>query len=369
MSDALSPYPAILISSYGGPRGPEDVLPFMRNATAGRPVPDERLIEVSRHYQLFGGRSPINEQNEALRRALAAELARRGCPREVVVGNRNWTPFLADTVAGLRDQGHRRVAVLTTSAYSSYSSCRQYHEDLEQAMRQVPEVRLDKLGPYWHQDGFLTANTDALVAAVTSLRDQVGQQPIRVLFVTHSIPTAMNDLSGGGRPENRYQAQHLQVAAEVVRRAQLRLGEQLDWELCYCSRSGPPQVPWLEPDINDRIADLNAVVGLVAAPIGFISDHMEVAYDLDTQARDSAAAAGLAFVRAATVGTHPAFVSALADLLEEQAAVARGEIRGPQHPCFDPSSGCCRATAAGRPHEHQPSPTQKENDVSPPDAR
>ncbi len=353
MVDLLAPYQAVVICSYGGPRAPEDVLPFMRNATAGRQVPDERLVEVSQHYRLFGGRSPINEQNEALREALAAELAARGCPRPVVVGNRNWTPYLAETLVALRDQGHETVLAVATSAYPSYSGCRQYQEDLDRAQQQVPGSRVDKVGPYADRDGFRVASTDALVEAVTSLRQQVGDQPVRVLFVTHSIPVAMDELSGDGAPENRYQAQHLEVAAEVARRAGERLGEPLDWELCYCSRSGPPRVPWLEPDINDRITTLTGVAGVVAAPIGFISDHMEVAYDLDTQARQSAEAAGLAYVRAATAGTHPAFVAALADLLVEQAAVTRGEISRPQHPCLASTAGCCQI------------PTRKESHVPP----
>lgn len=342
MTDALSPYTAVLIASYGGPRGPEDVLPFMRNATAGRGVPDERLIEVSRHYELFGGRSPINEQNEALRDALAAELIRRGCPREVVIGNRNWTPFLAETVGGLRDGGHDRVIALPTAAYSCYSGCRQYREDLTRTMTDLPGIQLDKVGPYWNREGFLVANTDSLVSAFRSLRESLPDGVLRVLFVTHSIPTAMNEQSADGVVGNRYDAQHLEVAAEVARRAGAELGEDLSWELTFCSRSGSPHIPWLEPDISDRLGELTGVDGVVAAPIGFISDHMEVAFDLDTEASAAAAEAGIGYRRAATVGTHPAFIAGLVDLLLEHAAVTRGDLPRPEHPCLAANPSCCQ---------------------------
>ncbi len=342
MTDALSPYSAVLLASYGGPRRPEDVLPFMRNATSGRGVPDERLLEVSQHYHLFGGRSPINEHNEALASALAEELARRGTPRPVMIGNRNWTPFVRDAAAELKKAGHDQVLALTTAAYSCYSACRQYREDLEAAMADVPGVQIDKAGPYAEREGFIHANADALVEALGRLRRALPTGPVKVLFVTHSIPTAMNAVSADGSPELRYDAQHLAVAARIVAAAEPLLGESLDWELTYCSRSGSPHVPWLEPDINDRIAELTGVAGVVAAPMGFISDHMEVAYDLDTQARDTAETAGMVYERAATAGTHPAFVSALVDLLVEHAAVTRGEATFPNHPCLTDSTRCCR---------------------------
>ena len=341
MSDALSPYSAVLLASYGGPRRPEDVLPFMRNATAGRGVPDERLLEVSQHYQLFGGRSPINEQNEALRDALVAELKRRGCPRPVVIGNRNWTPFFAETVSALHRDRHDRVVALTTAAYSCYSACRQYREDLAAVMEQVSGVTIDKVGPYSERDGFISANVDSLVAAVQALRSRIGDGVMKVLFVTHSIPIAMNAASADGTSAARYDAQHIRVASRVAEAAETHLGERLDWELVYCSRSGSPHIPWLEPDINDRLAELTGVAGVVAAPIGFISDHMEVAYDLDTQARESAAAAGFDYERAATAGVHPDFIATLADLLLEQAAVARGELAPPDHPCLTEPASCC----------------------------
>ncbi len=339
-SDALSPYSAVMLASYGGPRRPEDVLPFMRNATAGRGVPDERLLEVSQHYHLFGGRSPINEQNEALRDSLAAELSRRGCPRPVVIGNRNWTPFFRETAGELQNRGLDRVIAVATAAYSCYSACRQYREDLARVMDEFP-LRIDKAGPFAEREGFIAANVDALVAAVRTIRSRIDDGALKVLFVTHSIPVAMNEASADGTVDARYDAQHIRVATQVAARAGQQLGEQLDWELTYCSRSGNPRIPWLEPDINDRLAELSGVTGVVAAPIGFISDHMEVVYDLDTQAQDSAAEAGFEYERAATAGTHPGFISALADLLLEQAAVIRGERPAPTHPCQTEPASCC----------------------------
>lgn len=341
MNDALSPYSAVLLASYGGPRRPEDVLPFMRNATAGRGVPDERLLEVSQHYQLFGGRSPINEQNEALRDALAAELRKRGCPRPVVIGNRNWTPFFAETISALHRDRHDRVVALTTAAYSCYSACRQYREDLAAVMDRAPGMTIEKAGPYAERDGFISANVDALVTAVRTLRARIGNGVMKVLFVTHSIPIAMNAASANGTPAARYDAQHIRVASRVTAKAESRLGERLSWELVYCSRSGSPRIPWLEPDVNDRLAELTGVDGVVAAPIGFVSDHMEVAYDLDTQARESAAKAGFDYERAATAGVHPDFIATLADLLFEQAAMARGELAPPDHPCLTEPARCC----------------------------
>ena len=211
----LAPYTAVLFASYGGPNESADVLPFMRNATAGRGIPDERLIEVSQHYELFGGRSPINELNAALMEAVRAELGRRGVEVPVVIGNRNWHPYFADTVQGLVDDGHERVVALATSAYSSYSGCRQYCEDLERAAQARP-IRIDKVDPFAETPGFVSANARALVGAVRRLRARIGDGALRVLFVTHSIPTAMNEASSTGEPERRYDAQHLRVAAAVA---------------------------------------------------------------------------------------------------------------------------------------------------------
>lgn len=338
---SIAPYTAVLFASYGGPDKPADVLPFMRNATAGKNIPDERLVQVSGHYELFGGRSPINELNAALMDAVRVELASRGVEVPVVIGNRNWHPLFAETVDGLVSDGHERVLGLATSAYQSYSSCRQYCEDLVRATDGRP-LRVDKVDPFWDAPEFAEANARALVAAVGTLRETVGDAPIRVLFVTHSIPIAMNEASSTGEPAARYDAQHLQVAGAVAALASRELGEELGWDLTYCSRSGAPHVPWLEPDVNDRLAGVQGegVAGVVAAPIGFISDHMEVAYDLDTEASATAADLGLPYVRAATVGPDSGFASLLVDRLLERAAVARGE-RPDDTICRFSTGACC----------------------------
>ncbi len=392
----LAPYDAVLVVSYGGPRGPEDVLPFMRNATRGRGVPDERLVEVSGHYQLFGGVSPINERNDELLDALRAELAARGVEVPVVIGNRNWTPFIADVLRSLSDGGAQRVLVVLTAAYASYSGCRQYREDLAAALDALGGgPLLDKIGPYAETDGFVSANAHALVAALNQVealtpaevteasadsaeglpsarRGPVlaGSAPspdlhsARVLFVTHSIPAAMDAASGPGGPEGTYAAQHLRVAERVVAQAAESLGFAPEWELVYCSRSGAPHIPWLEPDVNDRLAELAAegVTRVVAAPIGFINDHMEVVFDLDTQAHQTADGLGLEYVRAATAGTDPAFVGMLADEMLVRAAVARGEAE-PRAGVRNCTATCC---LSGRPGA-RPAPAACSSD--PEDAR
>lgn len=318
----LDPYSAVVIASYGGPNKPEEVLPFMRNATAGKNIPDDRLLEVSEHYMLFGGQSPINELNENLRASLQTELASRGIEVPVVVGNRNWEPYLRDVVSDLEAAGHRRVLAVATSAYQSYSSCRQYQEDIVKAT-QGSAVQIDKIDPFWDAPEFAEANAEAVARAIEDVTADSPDSRLRVLFVTHSIPMGMNAASSTGEAENRYDAQHLVVAKRVAEAAQVRLGRVLEWELTYCSRSGPPHIPWLEPDINDRMEELAGQVDLVvAAPIGFISDHMEVAYDLDTEAAQTAERLGLGYRRAATVGTSGVFIKMLADRIHAMATAS-----------------------------------------------
>jgi protoporphyrin/coproporphyrin ferrochelatase len=262
--------------------------------------------------------------------ALRGELGRRAIATPLYWGNRNWTPYLREAITELAAAGHRRVLALLTSAYPSYSSCRQYRENLYDAAIEVP-VEIDRIRHYATHPGFVAASVDATVAAL----DQLGPDDAdaRLVFITHSIPTDMATTAG---PEPRsaqgaYVDWHAAVAAEVARQVSDRRGRAYQHELAYCSRSGPPQQPWLEPDVNDRLAELQATgtTGVVLVPIGFISDHMEVIFDLDTEAAQTAANLGLPFARAATAGTHPAFVSALADLLVERAAAARGEATVP----------------------------------------
>lgn len=345
----LAPYDALLLVSFGGPEQPDDVVPFLENVTRGRGIPRERLVEVGQHYYLFGGRSPINDQNRALLAALRAELDRRGITLPLHWGNRNWDPYLGEEVQAMAAAGHRRVAAILTSAYPSYSSCRQYRENLYDAV-QGTGVAVDKIRHYSDHPGFVTASVDATLAAL----DQLGEHgdDARLVFVTHSIPTAMAQ-SSGPTPRSEdggYVDWHLAVAAAVTREVSARRGRPYAHDLAFCSRSGPPSQPWAEPDVNDHLTALHeaGVPAVVVIPIGFISDHMEVIYDLDTEAKETADGLGLPFARAATAGTHPAFVAGLVDLLVERAAAARGE--DPERPVvddgpvgwYDCQPDCCR---------------------------
>lgn len=358
------PYDALLLVSFGGPEKPEDVVPFLENVTRGRGIPRERLEQVGEHYFLFGGKSPINDQNKALIAALETELAEHGLDLPVYWGNRNWAPYLNDTVAQMAADGVRHAICVTTSAYSSWSSCRQYRENLADALAALPAdvtpPRLDKVRAYFNHPGFVAANADGVLAALAELPEEV-RDDARLVFVTHSIPTAMSDASG---PEGgAYVAQHLDVAAVVAAEVREATGVDRAHELVYCSRSGSPRTPWLEPDVNDRLEELAAegAAAVVLIPVGFVSDHMEVVYDLDTEALATAEKLGLPARRAASAGVHPAFVTAIRELVEERAATERGEqveraalgVRGPSHDCCP--VGCCLSAdqedrlAAGRP--------------------
>lgn len=320
----VEPFDAVLLLSFGGPERPEDVVPFLRNVTRGRGIPDERLAEVGEHYYGFGGRSPINEQNRALKAAIEADLEAHGVSMPVYWGNRNWDPYLRDTLMAMRSDGVRRAAVFVTSAYSSYSGCRQYREDLALATSEVDAAPgLARLRAYFNHPGFIEPMIDNTVAALEQL-DANLRDDAHLLFVTHSVPTTYNETSGprGGA----YVTQHRSVMREVVQGLAMR-GRDLGHELVYCSRSGAPGTPWLEPDINDRLAALAdaGTRAVVVIPIGFVSDHMEVVYDLDVQAARTATDLGLGYARAATCGTDPRFVAMVRDLVVERAASERGE--------------------------------------------
>jgi ferrochelatase len=338
---------ALLIVSFGGPEGPDDVVPFLENVTRGRGIPRERLVEVGAHYAHFGGVSPINALNRALVDQVRAELARRGEQMPVLWGNRNWDPYLAGALREARDLGVTRVFAFLTSAYSSYSGCRQYRENLHDAVAEVrtedpawrPEVH--KLRTYFNHPGFVAPVIDATRASLAGLPDGS-----RLVFTTHSIPTADAERCD-------YVAQHRDVAATVA----AALGRGDEWDLVYQSRSGAPHIPWLEPDISDHLIALAAagVPGAVMVPIGFVSDHMEVIWDLDTVAAETAREVGLPVARAATPGTDPRFVAMVADLLAERRAAVDGRptaeacvgALGPRAvPC---APGCCPNPRAPRP--------------------
>ena len=292
---------AILIVSFGGPEGPDDVMPFLRNVTRGRGISDERLAAVAEHYHLFGGVSPINLCNRDLIAALVSELAARGAELPVYWGNRNWSPLLADTMAEMRDDGVSRAVAFATSAFGSYSGCRQYAEDIEQARALVgPDAPVvHKLPPFWDQDGFLSAMADNLEFA------RRAEPAAPVVFTAHSIPDSMAAT-----------APYVAQLNEACRLVADRTGAA-QWSLAYQSRSGPPRVPWLEPDIGDELDRLaeSGADAVIVVPIGFVADHMEVIYDLDTEARQKADMLGLRYNRVPTAGTHPAFVEMIADLV------------------------------------------------------
>ncbi|MFE6774626.1 ferrochelatase [Streptomyces sp. NPDC057702] len=332
---SAAPYDALLLLSFGGPEGPEDVVPFLENVTRGRGIPRERLKEVGQHYFLFGGVSPINEQNRALLRALREDFAQHGLDLPVYWGNRNWAPYLTDTLREIVRDGHRRVLTLATSAYASYSGCRQYRENLADALATLSTEgletpRIDKLRHYFNHPGFIEPMVDATLAALAELPGDVRAEA-HLAFTTHSIPTAAADTSGPPATHTTdgeggaYVAQHRDVARVIVDAVRERTGVEHPWRLVYQSRSGAPHIPWLEPDICDHLEELHGagVTGAVMVPIGFVSDHMEVKYDLDTEARDKAAELGLPVSRAATVGADPRFAAAVRDLAVERAATER----------------------------------------------
>jgi len=378
---ARAGFDALLLVSFGGPEAPDEVMPFLRRVTRGRGVPDERLAEVAEHYYRFGG-SPINGQNRALRAALADALA----PLPVYWGNRNAPPLLADEVARMRDDGARRAACLVTSAFSSYSGCRQYREDLAAAAEAVgPDApELVKLRAFFDHPGFVVPMVDNTRAALAELLADLGIEPAadpigdpvapvapvapvdpvgpggpagrapRLVFVAHSVPAAQAAASGpeGGAYVRQLEATSAVIAAAVA--GESGLGP-LGHDLVYCSRSGPPSVPWLGPDVGDHLATLAAAgaPGAVLVPVGFVSDHMEVAYDLDVQAAERARAAGLPIRRAATVGTDARFVTMAGQLMDEWAepAAPRPGLTGLGPVADVCPAGCCRPVGrpAGRP--------------------
>jgi len=305
-----SAYDAVLLVSFGGPDGQDDVIPFLENVLRGRNVPRERMLEVAEHYRHFGGKSPINEQNRLLLAALREELGRRGPHLPVYWGNRNWHPLLPDTLREMAAAGVKRAIALVTSGFSCYSGCRQYRENIAAAREAVgpgaPEV--DKIRVFFNHPGFVGPMADNLRRALD--RFPAGERAaVPVLFTAHSIPMSMADTS-------RYVPQ-LQESCRLVAEA----AGAADWKLVFQSRSGPPTQPWLEPDICDEIRARHAagLRRLVVAPIGFISDHMEVLYDLDTEAAALCEDLGVEMVRAATVGTDPRFVGMARDLIAERA--------------------------------------------------
>lgn len=352
-------YDAILLAGFGGPEGQDDVIPFLRNVTRGRGIPDERLEEVAHHYRHFGGVSPINAQNRALKAALEAELAARGIRLPVLWGNRNWAPYVEDAVKAADEAGYTRLLGLATSAYSSFSSCRQYREDFARALDAAGatgRIRIDKVRQFFDHPGFVAPFVDGVRAALAVLAaDGVPASGIRVLFSTHSVPTSDAERSGPRDvvlgPGGAYQAQHEAVAAYVM--AQADAEASVAWRLVFQSRSGPPSQPWLEPDVNDviRAEAAAGALAVVIVPLGFVSDHMEVMWDLDTEAMQTAAEVGVRVIRTPTPGVDPAYVRGLVDLVEERrngTPVAERPALTELGPWFDVCRpGCCENIRAG----------------------
>ncbi|MFF4652437.1 ferrochelatase [Streptomyces sp. NPDC001380] len=367
-----APYDALLLLSFGGPEGPDDVVPFLENVTRGRGIPKERLAEVGQHYFLFGGVSPINEQNRAFLAALRKDFAAHGLDLPVYWGNRNWDPYLVDALREMAEAGHRRILTLATSAYAGYSGCRQYRENLADALEQLraegaPELRVDKLRHFYNHPGFVGPMVENTLAALAELPDEV-RDTAHLVFTTHSVPTAMAETSGApddparGTPGGAYVAQHLDVArlvAGAVAEATGIIGRH--WELVYQSRSGAPHIPWLEPDVCDHLEALHAkgAEAAVMVPIGFVSDHMEVKYDLDTEARAKAEELGLPVARAATVGCDARFVAAVRELVLERAATERG-ARPPRcaFGALGPSHDVCPVDCCPNPRGPRPAAAQ-----------
>ncbi len=326
MADA--PFDSLLLVSFGGPEKREDVIPFLENVLRGRPVPRERMLEVAEHYYHFDGRSPINQQNRDLIRALEEEP---GMALPVYWGNRNWQPFLEDTLREMAAHGQRRALAFVTSAFSSYSGCRQYLEDIDRARAAVganaPQV--ERLRPFYNHPLFIAAVTDRLRQAFSRL-PQERRGTAHLVFTAHSIPLAMAESSDYVR--------QLEEASSLVAAS---MGRD-DFHIVYQSRSGAPGQPWLGPDIVEALETLNGATDVVVMPIGFVSDHMEVLYDLDTEARAAAEARGLNLIRAGTPGTHPAFVSMIVELIRERTEGWERRAVGRYGPAPDLCRvGCC----------------------------
>jgi ferrochelatase len=327
-----TPYDSVLVLSFGGPEKHEDVIPFLENVLRGKNVPRERMLEVAEHYYHFNGKSPINDLNRELIAALNRELADHGPALPIYWGNRNWQPFLADTLREMRADGRKRALAYVTSAFSSYSGCRQYREDVAKAQAEVgPDApAVDKIRVFYNHPLFIETVAEQVAKAFERLPDA------QLLFTAHSIPLSMADSSD----YNRQLLESCRLVGERIGRP--------DWRLVYQSRSGAPGQPWLEPDVNETIRGLHreGVKSLVLSPIGFVSCHMEVMYDLDTESRELCDELGIAMARAATPGSHPKFIAMIRELIAERMGLAPTRAIGNFGPNHDVCPmDCCPAPA------------------------
>lgn len=366
-TDALSPYDAVLVLSFGGPERPQEVAPFLASVAGGRGIPPERLAAVAERYHERGGRSPINDESRALVAALRAELTRRGLTRPVYLGNRHLEPSMSQALTDAA--GHRRVVAILTSAYPSYAGCRAYREDLARAVAALPAgtaPAIDKVRPFGLHPAYSATCSRLVTEATRRLLSTSGlpAPDLRVVFVAHSLPLEQAAGSGPGATPGRYEAWHRGLATAITTELAATLGVRVEGDVAYCSRSGPPTQPWLEPSVEDHLEALAAqgVRGVVIAPIGFVADHMEVVYDLDVEAAGVARRLGLAFARVPTVRADPEFVTGLADLLLERAAEARGEE--PRRPCWprlgEPAASACPTDCCPNPSGRRPSACEAE---------
>ncbi|MEX2441134.1 MAG: ferrochelatase [Pontimonas sp.] len=348
-------YDAILLASFGGPEGPDEVMPFLERVTAGRGVPYERLVDVSHHYMALEGVSPINGQNRELLEALRNRFPERGIDVPIYFGNRNSEPYFADVIRQMYDDGHRRVLAWVTSAYSSYSGCRQYRENFYKALEDTEllgKMTIDKVRHYFDHPGFVAPAAEDIAAQLSRMvAEGVDPADAVVMFATHSVPNSMGETSGPParrgefeHPGGAYAAQHRAAAELVISEVERRGQVAPEWELVFQSRSGSPATPWLEPDVNDAIREAKSrgKKAVLVSPIGFVSDHVEVVWDLDNEAKETAEEEGLWFARTATAGTHDAFVDGICDLLLERLAGAEKVALSPLGPWPEFCAvGCC----------------------------
>lgn len=344
-NSSSDPVDAILIVSFGGPEGPDDVIPFLENVLRGRNVPRERLLQVAKHYDLFGGVSPINGQNRKLIAALKEELKTNGPDLPIYWGNRNWRPLLGETVRQMQDDGIKHALAFVTSAYSSYSSCRQYRENIAAAQQEAraEAPRIDKLRAFYNHPLFIEANAEQVRSALHEIPES-RRPTAELIFTAHSIPQTMADHCA-------YESQLLETSRLVAQ----AVGHS-QYELVYQSRSGSPAQPWLGPDIRDHLRQLKqkSVADVVIAPVGFVSDHMEVIYDLDTEARELADELSINMVRAKTAGTHPLFVEMIRRLIVERiSGQERRAVVGAHGPVPDicPADCCEPGTGSKKPYD------------------
>ena len=332
--DEDTPYDSVLVVSFGGPEAPDEVLPFLENVLRGRNVPKQRMLEVAEHYQAFGGKSPINDQNRALIAALTAEFNTYGLQLPIYWGNRNWHPLLAEAIEKMRDDGCRKSLAFFTSAYSSYSGCRQYRENILEACASVGTESpvIHKLRAFYNHPGFISPMIEQVRAAINEVPESERER-LKVFYTAHSIPSSM---AAGCDYVIQLQEACRLVSAGVGLAA---------YDLVYQSRSGPPTQPWLEPDICDAISAAHSsekIKYAVIVPIGFVSDHMEVLFDLDTEARQLCETLGIQCIRSGTVGTHPKFVSMIRKLILERTAGSEREALGSLEPRADfCPENCC----------------------------